>query len=368
MRPLLLAGTAALMFAAAPAPAEAQQAVGVVSALQNHVRVRKSRTPMLLPAALRQRIALGDEVHTGAKSQLQMLLLDQSMFTVGPNAQLAIDRFVYDPNRSVRSMGATVTRGAFRFMSGRRTSGSSTIKTPIATIGIRGTAIDGVVGSVAALIAAGEGVGRGVRSDPVTASLIVLRGPGPATRGNVSPGAIDVTAGGRTVSADRPMLAIYIPGPGQAPIGPFVISSAGLMQLQAVLFPALAERLGLQPPVDPNATPARPGLWAPESPPPRRYPPLPGRDNSFPGPGGLPNDGPPQGADPFPLGNFPGGQPQPRPRRPQGTTTAPLRTAPNAQPAGAVPKKQADPGVTTAPSGSRASGQKAQDPTPRVTP
>jgi hypothetical protein len=361
MRPLLLAATAALLFAAAPAPAQAQQAVGVVSALQNHVRVRKPRAPIPLPAALRQRIALGDEVHTGAKSQLQMLLLDQSVFTVGPNAQLAIDRFVYDPNRSVRSMGATVTRGAFRFMSGRRTTGSSTIKTPIAAIGIRGTAIDGVVGRVAMLIAAGERVGRGVRSDPATASLIVLRGPGPQTRGNVSPGAIDVTAGGRTVSAARPMLAIYIPGPGQAPIGPFVISSAGLMQLQAVLFPALAERLGLQPPFDPNAAPARPGVWAPDSPPPRRYPPLPGRGNFYPGPGDLNNDGPPQGVDPFPLGNLPGGQPQPA--RPQRPVTPPPQTPP----AGAAPLNQADPvkpPATTAPSGGRSSGQKAKDPTP----
>lgn len=345
MKAPIVAAAAALTLAI-PAPARAQQVVGVISALQNHARVRKPRAPMPLPATLRQRIALADEIHTGAKSQVQMLLLDKSVFTVGANAKLTIDRYVYDPNRSTRSMGATVTRGAFRFMSGRRTTGSSTINTPVATIGIRGTLVDAVIGPAAALIAADErGVGRGVRSDPNTASLIVLRGPGRATQGNLSPGAIDVTAGGRTVSADRPMLAIFVPGPGRAPIGPFVISAAGLMQLQAVLFPSLAEYLGLEEPVDPNAAPARPATFPPADNPQRpRYPRYPGRDPF--NPGTLPgSDGPPSGFNP--MDNFPGGQP---PRRPPAATPTPTPTptrdpgpAPNAPPANAAPQGQQDP-------------------------
>ena len=324
MKAPILAAVVALALGAIPAPALAQQVVGVVSAIKNHVRLRKPRAPML-PATLRQRVAIGEEIHTGARSQLQMLLLDKSTFTIGATAQLTVDRFVYDPNRGTRSMGATVARGAFRFMSGKRTSGSSTIKTPVATIGVRGTLVDGVVGQAAALIAAGEPAGRGVQSDPATASLIVLRGPGRATRGNVSPGAIDVTSGGQTVNADRPMLAIYVPGPGRRPIGPFVISDAGLMKLQALLFPALAEQWGWQQPIDPDAVPPRPGVWTPaDSAPPRRE-----RSPFYPPPGDRPaNDGPPPGVNPqFPLDSLPS---PPPPRRAQ--EPMPERASPDAQP------------------------------------
>jgi hypothetical protein len=46
---------------------------------------------------LRQQVILNDEVRTADASWLQILLLDKSTFTVGANARVAIDRFVYDP-------------------------------------------------------------------------------------------------------------------------------------------------------------------------------------------------------------------------------------------------------------------------------
>ncbi len=44
-------------------------------------------------------------------------------------------------------------------------------------------------------------------------------------------------SGGRTVTVDRPMRAVYVPRPGAAPIGPFVISPEGLREVQALIFP-----------------------------------------------------------------------------------------------------------------------------------
>lgn len=337
MRVVLIA--AALL---AALPAQAQQAVGVASAVQNDVRLRKPGGPIPRPVQLRQRIALADQIQTGAKSQLQMLLLDRSIFTIGPNARLTIDRYVYDPNRNSRSMGATVSRGAFRFMSGRRTTGSSSINTPVAAIGIRGTIVEGVIGEDAALIAANEpAVGRRVESDPETASLIVLRGPGAGTQGNVAPGAIDVTAGGRTVRANRPMQAIFVPYEGAAPIGPFIISDAGLSQLQAVLFPALAARLGLQPPVDPNRTFAPPTDWT-----------RPGDDDS----------GPPLPHRPFPGGDPNGQPPQYRPQPygevPNLPALTPQGPAPRQAPNNAGPQQQGPAAVAPDPAAKAAAPNK----------
>lgn len=168
-----------------------------------------------------------------------MLLLDGSVFSVGPNARLTIDRFVYDPNRNTKTVGASVAKGAFRFMSGRaKQAAGSAIRTPVATIGIRGTIVEGVVGSEAIAIAASEsGVGPGIGGDPETASLIILRGPGTNTRGLSLPGAVDVSANGKSVSMNQPMLAVYIPRPGADPIGPFRISQFGLMSVSNLLIP-----------------------------------------------------------------------------------------------------------------------------------
>jgi hypothetical protein len=189
-------------------------------------------------------MALGDQVQTGDRSHMQLLLLDRSSFTVGQNARLTIDRFVYDPSGG--SFSATVAKGALRFMSGgAHGRGGASIRTPVATIGIRGTIVDTVVGVEAIAIAEHERAltslaGGRPNSDPATASLIVLRGHGPRDR---RPGAISVTAAGKTIELDRPLLAVYVPGPNQAPIGPFTISLPGQAVLNDLVLPRLNPRL-----------------------------------------------------------------------------------------------------------------------------
>lgn len=230
------AAVAAASLAASPVSA---QAVGVNAAVRNKVVIVGAGTKKARPAVVRERVALNDEVRTAAASQLQILLLDRTTFTVGANARVAVDRFVYDPARRSRSTGVSVTRGAFRFMSGRGLrppAGSVAVRTPVATIGVRGTIFEGVVGEDAIRIAGREaGVGRKVKAKKDEASLIVLRGPGPRTQGDTRPGAVDVTVGASTVTLDRPGLAVYAPRIGAPPIGPFPISPAGLQALQSLL-------------------------------------------------------------------------------------------------------------------------------------
>lgn len=230
-----LAGLAGTALAAGTPPA-----IGIASAVLNDVKIASAGASRSRQAVLRQRMALADQVQTGARSQLQVLLLDRAVFTVGANARLTIDRFVYDPATG-RSFSASVAKGAFRFMSGRpNRGGASTIATPVSSIGIRGTIVEGVVGEDAIAIAKGEkGIGEGRIAD-ANATLIVLRGPGPGVQGAALPGAIDITSGGKTVALDRPMLAAYVPGEGAEPVGPFVISSVGLARLRELVFPSLA--------------------------------------------------------------------------------------------------------------------------------
>jgi hypothetical protein len=240
MRPGRLAKAAAVVAAASLAASPVlAQAVGVNAAVRNRVVIVGAGTKKARPAVVRERVALNDEVRTAAASQLQILLLDRTTFTVGANARVAVDRFVYDPARNSRSLGVSVTQGAFRFMSGRnvrRPSGPATVRTPVATIGVRGTIFEGVVGEDAIRIAEREaGVGRKVKANKAEASLIVLRGPGFGTQGDTRQGFVDVSVGAATVTLDRPGLALYAPRAGAPPIGPFQISTAGLMALQSLL-------------------------------------------------------------------------------------------------------------------------------------
>lgn len=126
-----------------------------------------------------------------------------------------------------------MSKGAFRFMSGRKTKESSaTVRSSVGTIGIRGTALDGVIGKDAVQIAQKEPFLKGVKGDKDTATLVVLRGPGPNRRGDLEVGLATISAAGKTVTLDQPILAAYIPKAGAQPIGPFNLSASGLSKLQ----------------------------------------------------------------------------------------------------------------------------------------
>jgi hypothetical protein len=159
-----LLAPALLFFAMAPA-ASAPVQVGIAATVVGDVRMSNATTKKAVKIPRRQRLAWGDQLTTRKKSKLQILLLDRSSLTIGSNARLTIDRFVYDPGKE-RSLTATVSKGAFRFMSGRKSKKSSaSVSSSVGTIGIRGTALDGVVGKEAVAIAKKEPFLDGVKGD-----------------------------------------------------------------------------------------------------------------------------------------------------------------------------------------------------------
>jgi hypothetical protein len=82
-----------------------------------------------------------ETIHTFDDSAVEMTFLDETTLQLGPNSEIVLDEFVYDPDPSNSSFAITVVLGAFRFTSGILPSEAYKIKTPVATIGIRGTEI-----------------------------------------------------------------------------------------------------------------------------------------------------------------------------------------------------------------------------------
>ncbi len=84
-------------------------------------------------------------VETGDASATELVFLDETKLALGPNSSLVLDRFVYDPDPDKASFVMTATAGVFRFVSGKLPKKSYEIRTPTATIGIRGTVLSIVV-------------------------------------------------------------------------------------------------------------------------------------------------------------------------------------------------------------------------------
>lgn len=83
-----------------------------------------------------------ETIATGQRSNTQLLFRDETTLNVGPTSSVVLDRFVYNPSGSANEISVELTRGALRFVSGRSRSNAYTIRTPIATIGVRGTILD----------------------------------------------------------------------------------------------------------------------------------------------------------------------------------------------------------------------------------
>jgi hypothetical protein len=78
-------------------------------------------------------------ITTGPADRAHLLFLDGTALSVGPEAQLVIDNFVYDSNQKLGELSISATRGVFRFVGGHISKMKAvTITTPSNTIAIRG--------------------------------------------------------------------------------------------------------------------------------------------------------------------------------------------------------------------------------------
>jgi hypothetical protein len=80
-------------------------------------------------------------IETEAESATQLVFLDETTLTVGPDSTVVLDSFIFDPDPSKAAFVMTATKGIFRFASGKLPKNAYRLHTPAATIGIRGTVL-----------------------------------------------------------------------------------------------------------------------------------------------------------------------------------------------------------------------------------
>lgn len=92
-------------------------------------------------------VYLYDKLQTGTQGRLLILFIDDSQLTIGENAVVKIDEYIFDPDAMDDSKTAlSIMQGAFIFMSGliaKRPDPDVTIDTAYGSIGLRGTQVWG---------------------------------------------------------------------------------------------------------------------------------------------------------------------------------------------------------------------------------
>ena len=131
---------AILAFGTVLLPATGAQAekIGVASAVTPTV----TGTP---PGAQQRVLAVGlniqrnERVITTKVGRAQLLFLDGTALTLGPNSKVVLDRFIYNPHQGKETLALNLARGALRLVGGKISKVNPIrVATPVATVGIRG--------------------------------------------------------------------------------------------------------------------------------------------------------------------------------------------------------------------------------------
>src|ERR1700742_4026407 len=92
--------------------------VGVTSATDGDPR---GRPPQEAERVLRIGIDVqaNEVITTGANDRAHLVFLDGTSLTVGPNALISIDKFVYDPNTKTGEIAVNASKGVLRLVGGK---------------------------------------------------------------------------------------------------------------------------------------------------------------------------------------------------------------------------------------------------------
>lgn len=131
--------TGHVQYAQATAP-DAAQVIGHVLKLTGSASV--IRNGVTVELNIGDAVQKGDVVQTGSDSSIAMTLIDGSAFGMTSNARMVLNEMVYDPGGSSNSSFISLVQGTVTFVAGQTAkNGNMRVETPVATMGIRGTAV-----------------------------------------------------------------------------------------------------------------------------------------------------------------------------------------------------------------------------------
>ena len=197
-------------------------AVGTISQ-QEQDPARITRKQITLEGVKGVDVEMLDSLRTGAGS-LEITFDDDTQVQMTPSAKLTIDDFVYDPNNAdAGKLAIKIGRGTARYASGQIAKNrpqAVKIKTPSATVAVRGTDFTATVDEIGA----------------TTVILLPSCSPGwQSIAQDCKTGAIEVISLGGSVYMDKPFQATRVPTLETKPTPPVVVDLTEEMISQIIV-------------------------------------------------------------------------------------------------------------------------------------
>ena len=161
----------------------ANEMIGVISAGIGDISNQKNEK-----LSTGSKIYFGDTILVKAKSNAQILLLDETALTVGEKSELTIDEFIYDPKSKIGKIVSNIKIGTVKVITGeisKKNPDNLEVNVPTGSVGARGT----------------EFV---VVTESDEKSTVVLLGPGKKNTLGMVPGILNVSDGFNTVNISTP--------------------------------------------------------------------------------------------------------------------------------------------------------------------
>ena len=161
----------------------ANEMIGVISAGIGDILNQKNEK-----LSTGSKIYFGDTILVKAKSNAQILLLDETALTVGEKSELTIDEFIYDPKSKIGKIVSNIKIGTVKVITGeisKKNPDNLEVNVPTGSVGARGT----------------EFV---IVTESDEKSTVVLLGPGKKNTLGMVPGILNVSDGFNTVNISTP--------------------------------------------------------------------------------------------------------------------------------------------------------------------
>ena len=127
-------------YAQADGSASASHVIGHVTKLVGTATIIRNGVSIILNNG--DNVEKGDVVQSGSDSTLGITFIDGTVFGMSSNARMVLNEMVYDPNGSSNSSLISLVAGTITFVAGETAKhGDMKVDTPVATMGIRGTAV-----------------------------------------------------------------------------------------------------------------------------------------------------------------------------------------------------------------------------------
>ncbi|WP_218625772.1 FecR domain-containing protein [Bradyrhizobium sp. dw_411] len=127
-------------YAQADGSASVNKVIGHVTKLAGSATAIRNGVSIILNQG--DNVEKGDVVQSGSGSTVGITFIDGTVFGLSSNARMVLNEMVYDPNGSNNSSLLSLVAGTITFVAGETAKhGDMKIDTPVATMGIRGTAV-----------------------------------------------------------------------------------------------------------------------------------------------------------------------------------------------------------------------------------